>query len=254
MINFDDCQQHKRSISCIIDTMHPVNPHPHEIHRSHRAGWLRAAVLGVNDGIVSTSSIMLGVIAASATNHTILTAGFSALAAGALSMAVGEYVSVSSQRDSEQADIDIERRSLAANHDLELQELAHIYVERGLDQKLAMQVAQQLHDHDAVGAHARDELGIDHEDLANPAQAAFASAISFTLGGLIPIIAALVSTQAASTAAIIIASLIFLAISGAIGAIIGGGNRFIAAARVFVGGGAAMAITALVGHLVGRAL
>jgi VIT1/CCC1 family predicted Fe2+/Mn2+ transporter len=231
-----------------------VTPHPEEEHRSHRAGWLRAAVLGVNDGIVSTASLMLGVLAAHASTSTILTAGFSGLAAGALSMAVGEYVSVSSQRDSEQADIDIEKRSIAKNHDAELAELAAIYEGRGLDPKLALEVATQLHAKDAVAAHARDELGIDHEALANPAQAAVASAVAFSIGALVPILATLLTPHTVSGWAIVIASMIMLAVSGAIGAHIGGGNRFVAAARVFVGGGAAMAITALVGHLVGTNL
>jgi VIT1/CCC1 family predicted Fe2+/Mn2+ transporter len=197
---------------------------------------------------------MLGVLAAEASKGTILTAGFSGLAAGALSMAVGEYVSVSSQRDSERADIDIERRSLEAHHDEELAELAAIYEKRGLDPSLAQKVATQLHAHDAVAAHARDELGIDHEALANPMQAATASAIAFSLGALIPILAILLSNKSTGAWAIVIVSLIFLAVSGATGAIIGGGNKVIAAGRVFVGGGAAMAITALVGHLVGASI
>lgn len=234
--------------------MLPHNPHPEEIHRSHRSAWLRAAVLGVNDGIVSTSSIMLGVLAAKANTSTILTAGVSALAAGALSMAVGEYVSVSSQRDSEKADIEIERRSLAKNEAAELAELAAIYVHRGLTEKLALQVAQQLHEHDAVAAHARDELGIDHEDLANPGQAAIASAVAFSVGAVVPIVAALLSPDSANAAAIVLASLVMLGVSGSVGARIGGGNRLVAAARVFVGGGAAMAITALVGRIVGSHL
>lgn len=227
------------------------SPHPEETHRSHRAPWLRAAVLGVNDGIVSTSSLMLGVIAAGASDSIILTAGISALAAGALSMAVGEYVSVSSQKDSEKADIAIEARSIEKNHDMELEELAAIYESRGVQPELAHKVAEQLHEHDAVAAHARDELGIDHEALANPMQAAIASAVAFSLGALVPILAALVSTGSLSTLAIVLASLIMLGISGAVGAYIGGGNRFVAAMRVFVGGGAAMAITAFVGHIVG---
>jgi VIT1/CCC1 family predicted Fe2+/Mn2+ transporter len=231
--------------------MNMINPHPEETHRSHRAAWLRAAVLGVDDGIVSTSSIMIGVMAARASDATILTAGISALAAGALSMAVGEYVSVSSQKDSEKEDIAIETRSLQKNHDLELQELAHIYQQRGLTPKLALEVAKQLHAHDAVGAHVRDELGIDHEALANPLQAALASAGAFSVGALVPVLAALVATQAASAQTIVIASLAMLGIFGAIGAFIGGGNKLKAALRVFVGGGLAMAITALVGHLVG---
>lgn len=231
-----------------------ITPHPEEIHRSHRAAWLRAAVLGVNDGIVSTASLMLGVLAASSNDKAILTAGVSGLAAGALSMAVGEYVSVSSQRDSEKADIEIEKRSLAQNHDEELAELAAIYESRGLNQALALEVAQALHDHDAVGAHARDELGIDHEALSNPGQAALASAVAFSFGALVPIIAALVATHDTSGPAIVIASLIMLGVSGATGAYIGGGSKFIAAGRVFFGGGVAMAITAFVGHLVGGAI
>ena len=230
------------------------SPHPEETHRSHRAPWLRAAVLGVNDGIVSTSSLMLGVIAAGTSDSIILTAGISALAAGALSMAVGEYVSVSSQKDSEKADIAIEARSIEKNHDLELEELAAIYESRGVQPELAHKVAQQLHEYDAVAAHARDELGIDHEALANPMQAALASAVAFSLGALVPILAALVSTSSVSTLAIVLVSLIMLGVSGAVGAYIGGGNRFVAAMRVFIGGGAAMAITAFVGHIVGTTL
>jgi len=226
---------------------------PHEEpHKSHRAGWLRAAVLGVNDGIVSTSSLMLGVLAASASHGAILTAGVAGLSAGALSMAVGEYVSVSSQRDSERADIAIERRSLEDNPEEELAELAWIYEQRGLDAKLARQVAQQLHEGDAVVAHARDELGIDHEAMANPLQASLASALSFSIGAVVPIIAALPSGSHALV--IVVASLVALAISGAVGAFIGGGHRPRAAARVLLGGGAAMAVTALIGHLVGTNL
>lgn len=229
----------------------PPFPHPDEMHRSHRSNWLRAAVLGVNDGTVSTASIMLGVLAANATDQTVLTAGIAGLFAGALSMAAGEYVSVSSQRDSERADIAIEKRSLAANPDAELAELTHIYHERGLDVDLAMKVAKQLHDHDAVKAHARDELGIDHDDLANPTQAALASAVSFACGAAVPIIAALVATNSQSAKAIVGASLVALAISGAVGARIGGGHKVKAALRVLIGGGAAMAVTALIGHIVG---
>ena len=231
-----------------------ASPHPEEIHRSTRMNWLRAAVLGVNDGVVSTASLMVGVLAADATRSSILTAGFAGLTAGALSMAVGEYVSVSSQRDSEHADIAIERRSLEANPDKELAELAHIYVHRGLEPKLAGEVAKQLHDHDAQAAHLRDELGIDLDALANPTQAALASAVSFSIGAIVPIIGALVSSKDMGAWLIVIFSLLALAVSGAIGAFIGGGHRVRAAARVFIGGGAAMAITALIGHLVGHSL
>jgi VIT1/CCC1 family predicted Fe2+/Mn2+ transporter len=230
------------------------NPHPHEEHKSHRSNWLRAAVLGVNDGIVSTSSLMIGVSAAQASSTAILTAGIAGLSAGALSMAVGEYVSVSSQKDSEHADIAIERRSLAANPDKELEELAHIYVHRGLDEELAQKVAQKLHDHDAETAHLRDELGISEDDMAKPGQAAFTSSIAFSLGAAVPIVAALIFPKDLDDWGIIGFSLIALAISGAVGAFLGGGHRARAAARVFFGGGAAMAITALIGHFIGRSV
>jgi vacuolar iron transporter family protein len=233
---------------------HIENPHPHEEHKSHRSNWLRAAVLGVNDGIVSTASLMLGVSAANSSGAAILTAGFAGLTAGALSMAVGEYVSVSSQRDSEYADIAIERRSLASNPDKELEELAHIYVHRGLKPELAQEVAKQLHDHDAEAAHLRDELGIDQSDLANPVQASLASAVSFSLGAVVPIIATLVLPHRLDAWGIVGFSLAALAVSGAVGAYIGGGHRVRAASRVFFGGGAAMAITALIGHIVGRSV
>lgn len=232
---------------------HFDSPHS-EKHRSHRAGWLRAAVLGVDDGIVSTSSLMLGVLAASHNSSAILTAGVAGLAAGALSMAAGEYVSVSSQRDSERADIAIEKKSLHENPEKELAELAWIYEQRGLDKQLAAQVAQQLHDHDAVAAHARDELGIDHEALARPGQAAITSAVAFSLGAAIPIIATLLSTVSAGGWAITLSSLIALAISGAIGAFIGGGHRVMAALRVLLGGGAAMAVTYIIGRLIGHGM
>jgi VIT1/CCC1 family predicted Fe2+/Mn2+ transporter len=231
-----------------------ITPHPHEVHKSQRAGWLRAAVLGVNDGVVSTASLMLGVSSASTNKSTVLTAGIAGLVAGALSMAVGEYVSVSSQRDSERADIDIERRSLAANPDAELAELAQIYEKRGLEPKLALTVAQKLHDHDAVAAHARDELGIDGGSLANPVQAALTSAIAFSIGAIVPILATIISSNKHTSWRIVIASLILLAISGAVGAILGGGHRVRAAARVLIGGAVAMAVTAFIGHLIGKSI
>jgi VIT1/CCC1 family predicted Fe2+/Mn2+ transporter len=166
-------------------------------------------------------------------------------------MAVGEYVSVSSQRDSEREDIAIERRSLAANPDAELAELAAIYQSRGLDASLSMQVARQLHDHDAVAAHARDELGIDHEALANPGQAALASAIAFSVGAFVPILATLIATGRTGSYLIVIFSLVALSISGAVGAYVGGGHKLKAAARVLLGGSVAMAATAFIGHLIG---
>jgi VIT1/CCC1 family predicted Fe2+/Mn2+ transporter len=228
-------------------------PHEEE-HKSHRAGWLRAAVLGVNDGIVSVSSIMLGVLAAEQSAGAIFTAGVAGLAAGALSMAAGEYVSVSSQKDSELYDIDIERRSLAMHPEAELEELAGIYEGRGLDPELAKRVAEQLHAHDAVAAHARDELNIDHDDLAKPMQAAVASAVSFSVGGAIPIIAALAAHIGMGGWTITVVSLIALAVSGAVGATIGGGHKVRAALRVLIGGGLAMAVTYGIGHLVGLAV
>jgi VIT1/CCC1 family predicted Fe2+/Mn2+ transporter len=230
------------------------SPHPEEQHKSHRTNWLRAAVLGVDDGIVSTSSLMLGVTAASGSQSAILTAGIAGLAAGALSMAVGEYISVSSQKDSELADIAIETRSLASNPHGELAELAVIYEHRGLDPELAMQVAVQLHDHDAVRSHARDELGIDHEALANPMQAGLASSAAFSFGSAVPIVAALLASGTAAVITIVASSLAALAIAGAVGAYFGGGNKLWAAGRVFIGGGLAMAITAFIGHLIGSHL
>ncbi len=228
-------------------------PHPEESHKSHRAGWLRAAVLGVNDGIVSTASLMLGVATASTSKSAVLTAGIAGLVAGGLSMAVGEYVSVSSQRDSERADIAIEQRSLAANPNEELEELALIYEARGLRPALARQVARQLHAHDAVAAHTRDELGIDHQSLANPLQASLASAAAFSFGAIMPVLAALIG-PGKNILAIVLVSLAALALSGAVGAVIGGGHRLRAAARVFLGGGIAMAVTAMIGHVIGASV
>lgn len=226
------------------------SPHP-ESHKSHRAPWLRAAMLGVNDGIVSTSSLMLGVLAASGGNPTaVLTAGIAGLTAGALSMAAGEYVSVSSQRDSELSDIAIEKQSLKENPDEELAELAWIYQKRGLDAELAKRVAQQLHDHDAVEAHARSELGINGNSLAQPMQAAVASATAFAVGALLPILAAVLAHQDNGAWVIAIVSLVALFASGAIGAHIGGGHKLRAALRVLIGGGLAMAITFLIGHAI----
>lgn len=230
------------------------SPHPEEGHKSHRAPWLRAAVLGINDGTVSTSSLTLGVLAASGNHTTVLTAGIAGLVAGALSMAMGEYVSVSSQRDSELSDIEIEKKSLEDNPEQELEELAWIYQRRGLDEGLARQVAEQLHEHDAIGAHVRSELGIDHEELARPLQAAVASASAFAIGAFVPIIAAVFSSPTNGVWTITIASLVTLFASGAVGAHIGGGNKIKAALRVCIGGGLAMAVTFLIGHLIGASV
>jgi len=229
------------------------SPHTAE-HKSRRAPWLRAAVLGVNDGIVSTSSLMLGVLGASANKEAILTAGIAGLVAGAISMGVGEYVSVSSQKDSEKADIEIERQSIASNPDEELAELAMIYEKRGVEKNLAIQVATQLHAHDAVGAHARDELDINQDILANPSQAALASTVAFSLGAIVPIIAALLSNAEDGVYMIVGFSLVTLAISGGIGAYLGGGKKRKAAMRVLIGGALAMAITYGIGLLIGHSL
>jgi len=234
--------------------MSESSAHPGEPHKSHRSNWLRASVLGVDDGVVSVASLMLGVSTAHASGSIILTAGIAGLVAGALSMATGEYVSVSSQRDSERADIRMETRSIAENPDEELAELAAIYEQRGLEPKLAKTVAEQLHSHDAVSAHLRDEIGIDSESLSKPVQAALVSATAFSLGAVVPIIASLAISGSFKVWAIVIASLLALGISGAIGAFLGGGNRLWAAARVFIGGGAAMGITALIGHIIGRSV
>lgn len=229
------------------------HPHP-EPHKSHRAGWLRAMVLGADDGLVSTSSLMLGVAAASASRQAIFTAGIAGLIAGAMSMAAGEYVSVSSQKDAERADLAIEARSLDTYAEEELEELKNIYIERGLDPKLALQVAVQLHEHDALGAHARDELGFDDASSAKPVQASLSSAASFAGGAVVPIIAAALFRGNLSHWAIVVVTLLALAITGVVGAVIGGGNRVRAALRVFIGGGLAMLVTAMLGHLIGSAL
>ena len=228
--------------------------HPESPHKSHRGGWLRAAVLGVDDGLVSVASLIIGVASAHANNNTLITVGIAGLVAGALSMAAGEYVSVSSQRDSERNDIRTETQSLSDNPKEELEELAAIYEQRGLKPKLAFRVAKELHAHDAISAHLRDEIGIDRNDLANPIQAAATSAIAFSVGAAIPIIAALSVSGKSSIWIIVLASLLGLAVSGAIGAFLGGGNKLWAALRVFIGGGIAMDITALIGHLIGRGL
>ncbi|HEY5242607.1 MAG TPA: VIT family protein, partial [Polyangiaceae bacterium] len=193
-----------------------------EIHRSGRTGWLRAAVLGSNDAIVSTASLMIGVAASSASKVAILIAGAAGLVAGAMSMAVGEYVSVSSQRDAEQADIEIEERELAGSPQAELKELELIYVKRGLDRDLAKRVAEQLSAHDRLAAHVRDELGIDPTSLARPLQAAWISAASFSTFALLPIAVLLVAPEQWRIPAIAAVSLVSLAALGAFGAHLGG--------------------------------
>ena len=194
----------------------------HEAHKAHRIGWLRAAVLGANDGIVSTASLIIGVAAASTTQANILLAGIAGLVAGAMSMAAGEYVSVSSQADTEKADLALEKKSLEENVEFERNELAEIYVGRGLDPVLATQVAEQLMAHDALGAHARDEIGISDNVSARPTQAAFSSAGTFTVGAALPLLVAWALPGPWLIAAVAVSSLIFLALLGGIAARTGG--------------------------------
>ena len=223
----------------------------HELHKSHRIGWLRAAVLGANDGIVSTASLIIGVAAAHTAHGDILIAGVAGLVAGAMSMAAGEYVSVSSQSDTENADLELERHSLKNDLEYEKKELAHIYQERGLDANLAKQVAEQLMAHDALGAHARDELGIFERVRARPMQAAFSSAGTFTIGAALPLLTAWVVPETQLIPVVAVLSLIFLAVLGGLAARTGGASMTIGAIRVTFWGTLAMGLTAAVGRLFG---
>lgn len=225
-----------------------------ERHRTSRIGWLRAAVLGANDGLVSTASLMLGVAAAQASQGSILVTGMAGLVAGAMSMAAGEYVSVHSQADTENADLDREKAELAADPEAEKRELTAIYVSRGLDPELARQVAAQLMARDALGAHARDELGISDAMSARPIQAALASAASFAAGAALPLLVAVLTPGAALAYCISGTSLVFLALLGAIAARAGGASPATGALRVTFFGALAMAITAGVGALFGTNL
>ncbi len=225
-----------------------------EIHRTHRIGWLRAAVLGANDGIVSTASLIVGVAAAAADRSSVLVAGLAGLVAGAMSMAAGEYVSVSSQADTEHADLERERDELATGGESEHAELAAIYVARGLDAGLAGQVATQLMAKDALGAHARDELGISDTLSARPVQAAFASAGSFTVGAFLPLLLVLLVPRSALVWAVSGGSLVFLALLGSLAARAGGSPVGISVARVTFWGALAMALTAGVGAWFGATL
>lgn len=220
-------------------------------HRYHRTGWLRAVVLGANDGIVSTASLIIGVAAAGTGLNEILLAGVAGLVAGAMSMAAGEYVSVSSQADTEKADIQLEKHHLSEDINFELQELTEIYISRGLDPGLAKQVANQLMAHDALGAHLRDELGINERISARPMQAAIASAGTFTLGAVMPLVATLLTSESHTIIVVAGISLISLAILGAMGAYLGGASIMIGVLRVTFWGALAMAMTATVGHVFG---
>jgi VIT1/CCC1 family predicted Fe2+/Mn2+ transporter len=214
-------------------------------------GWLRAAVLGANDGIVSTASLIIGVAAASTSQGNILLAGAAGLVAGAMSMAAGEYVSVSSQADTEAADLELEKKSLEKNFEFEKDELAKIYEGRGLEPALAQQVAGQLMAHDALGAHARDEIGISESVAARPVQAAFSSAGTFTIGAALPLLVAWAIPGSRQIPAVAVASIAFLAILGGIAARTGGASVAVGAIRVTFWGALAMAATAAVGHFFG---
>lgn len=225
-----------------------------ERHRTDRVGWLRAAVLGADDGILSTASLMVGVAAAHCSRGQIFLAGLAGLVAGAFSMAAGEYVSVSSQADTEKADLELERTELATQPQAEEKELADIYVQRGLDPQLARTVAVQLMAHDALAAHARDELGITENLAARPFQAAAASAASFSLGAALPLVTLALAPASALTLALAIASLICLAALGALAARSGGASAWKGAGRVLLWGALAMAATAGIGRLFGTSV
>jgi len=225
-----------------------------EGHYGHRVGWLRAMVLGANDGIISTAALLLGVAAANSTRTAILTAGMAGLVAGAVSMALGEYVSVSSQRDSERSDIEKEKWVLANQADHELEELTAIYRSKGLPQELAKEVAVQLTEHDALATHLLDELGISQDELAKPFQAAWSSALSFSVGASIPLVATAVASASLRIAAIIAVTMVALVGLGYIGARAGGAGPARSIARVVIGGAIAMGVTMAVGWAFGAAV
>jgi len=223
-------------------------------HRVHHVGWLRAAVLGANDGIVSTASLVVGVAAAAADRPAVLIAGVAGLVAGAMSMAAGEYVSVSSQADTEKADLEREQAELENDHEFETRELSQIYERRGLQKDLAHQVAVQLMEHDALGAHARDELGISEIMSARPLQAALASAGTFAVGALLPLAAVALAPASRIVLWVAVASLLALAALGVLSARVGGARTWIATGRIVFWGALAMALTALVGRWFGAVL
>lgn len=233
----------------------PADHHHHaQDHRSHRAGWVRAAVLGANDGVVSTAALIVGVASSGASFASVRTAGIAALVAGAMSMAVGEYVSVASQRDIEEADLHMERQALRDHPRAELVELTEIWRSRGLEASLAGEVARQLTEADALAAHARDELGLSANTSARPLQAALTSAAAFSVGALLPLLAYLVTPGSGRSVVVVAAAFVALGLLGTVGAILGGAKRLRATARVAIGGAAAMGLTMLVGELTGAAL
>jgi VIT1/CCC1 family predicted Fe2+/Mn2+ transporter len=243
--------------------VHPENPHayqdvhsdePHAVNTATRLNWLRAGVLGANDGIVSVAGLVVGVASATATRSTIATAGIAGLVAGVVSMGLGEFVSVSSQRDTERALLARERRELLDEPDDELEELIAIYESKGLSRRTATDVAIELTAHDAFTAHAEAELGIDPTNLVNPWHAIFASAVSFTVGGLVPLLAILVPTSSWRVPVTVVAVLVALTSTGVISARLGGSSRRTAVLRVVLGGAIAMAVTFGVGHLFGHVI
>lgn len=225
-----------------------------ERHLGGRAAWLRAAVLGANDGLISTASLVVGVAAADSSRSAILVAGVAGLTAGALSMAAGEYVSVSSQRDTEQADLERERRELAADPDLEREELVRIYRGRGLSEDLAVAVAEELSAVDPVRVHARDELGFDIDALANPVQAAVVSALSFVVGAVVPVLVVALASSGVRVPLTIVVTLVGLVALGVTGARLGGAPRARAGVRVLVGGLLALLISLAIGQVTGAAI
>ena len=227
--------------------------HAEEPHMINRANWLRAAVLGANDGIVSVSSLIVGVAAADPSPRAVLIAGAAGLAAGAMSMAAGEYVSVSSQSDIERADLDRERRALAAMPEQELAELAAIFESRGMTAATALQAAREVTDHDALGAHAREELGLHDATQANPLQAAFASLVTFAVAAAVPVVAAVLAPAGSVIPVVLVVTLVALAVLGAVGARAGGAPLLPATIRVLVWGAFAMAVTMGVGRIFGIA-
>ena len=236
----------------VVAASHPAEPHMGSA--SSKLNWLRAGVLGANDGIVSTAGIVVGVAAATVAPGPILTAGLAGLAAGAVSMALGEYVSVSAQRDAEQALLRKEQRELREDPAAELEELAQLYEAKGLSAATARTVAEELTDHDPFAAHAEVELGLDAADLTNPWQAAASSALAFTVGAALPLIAILATPSTLRIPVTVGAVLLALLITGAVSAALGGAPRNRAVGRNLVGGGLALAITYLIGHLVGAAI
>jgi len=232
----------------------PADHHHHaEQHKSHRAGWLRAAVLGANDGVVSTAALIVGVAGSGASVSAVRVAGIAGLVAGAMSMGVGEYVSVAAQRDTEEADLRMEAQALREHPRAELAELTQIWESRGLQPELAQEVARQLTQADALAAHARDELGLTEVSTARPVQAAATSAVAFSLGAALPLVAYLAATRGRSVVTVVVA-LVALACLGALGATLGGASRLRATLRVAVGGAAAMGVTMLIGELTGATL